>query len=543
MSTESTPPDQAIAEEQRPRRPRIYLLAIVLGILAAIVTVVWLIPEDFIMRGMKMSTTIVGTTLAVILSLLWFLTLSRAPGRIRLAVLGVALLCGTAAVASVRRLEFTGNMVPIFEFRWQQSREARLAAHRAALAKAEKPAPIDAIQLGKYDVPAYRGERRDGIIFGPPLARRIDGTPEPIWRQPVGGGHSAFIVVGGLAITIEQRGDSETIVCYDAASGREDWLYGYLALFNEALGGPGPRATPTYYEGNIYSLGGTGDLVCLAATSGEEIWRTNILEQNDVANLPWGMSGSPLVYDGIVVVNPGTQDGNDKSRGLVAYDAKTGEIVWKHGKWPAGYSSPMLAEIDGVRQILMFDGKGLNGHDAQTGEPLWRTEWPSYSDINASQPAVVGNRVLITSDSGCGLYEVTQAGGEWKVDELWRNDSSVMRGSYASPIIHDGYIYGLDKRILVCLDLETGKRVWKNGRYGHGQLLLQDDLLIVMAEDGRVAIVEATPEKYNELASFQGIEGRTWNQHALADGRLYIRNNIEMACYDLRAGADDAGEN
>src|SRR5262249_13714974 len=172
--------------------------------------------------------------------------------------------------------------------------------------------------------------------------------------------------------TLEQRRDREAVVCYDATTGREVWVYSYPALFEETLGGPGPRATPTIRDGAVYSLGATGVPVCLDAATGKLKGPApvNILENN--ANLHWAMSGSPLVYDQVVVVNPGTQSEAARGRALVAYDRATGQEVWKSGATKAGYSSPMLAVLGGVRQILLFDGEGLGGYSAADGKELWR---------------------------------------------------------------------------------------------------------------------------------------------------------------------------
>ncbi len=357
-----------------------------------------------------------------------------------------------------------------------------------------------------------------------------------LWRQPVGGGYAAFAVAGNAAVTIEQRRDREAIVCYDATTGRERWLHDYSAHFTESLGGDGPRATPTIADGAVFSLGASGQLACLDLATGKMRWDVNILEDDD--NVPWGMSGSPLVYDQLVVVNPGTQRSTAAGRAVVAYDRATGRQVWRAGSTKAGYSSPMLADLAGVRQLLLLDGEILAGYDPQTGGELWRFPWETYQDINVAQPvALDGDRIFISSgyDKGCAMLRLTESAGKWKVETLWQNRN--MRCKFTSPVAYQGFLYGLDEGILSCIDQETGKRRWRDGRYGHGQMLVADDLLLILSESGKLVLVEATPEGHHELGSIGTLDGKTWNNPALADGKAFVRNSEEMACYELAGSA------
>lgn len=243
------------------------------------------------------------------------------------------------------------------------------------------------------------------------------------------------------------------------------------------------------------------------------------------------MAGSPLVSNDVVVVNPGTQSGTSDSRAVLGYAVADGHLEFAVGAGKASYASPMLADIAGRRQILIFDAGGLAGFDASGGE-LWRAAWTSDFDINAAQPIVLPpNRVLISSNAGSALLEIALNDGAFSVSTLWKNRN--LKCNYACPIALGGFVYGLDESILACLDLKTGQRRWKGGRYGHGQMLASGDLLIIMAETGELALVRATPEKFEELGRMQAIEGRTWNNPALREGRLFIRNHLEMAAYDL----------
>jgi outer membrane protein assembly factor BamB len=250
------------------------------------------------------------------------------------------------------------------------------------------------------------------------------------------------------------------------------------------------------------------------------------------------MSGSPLVYDQLVVVNPGVQRKSVAGHALVAYDRSTGRPVWHAGNARAAYSSPMLAILGNQRQILLFDADGLGGYDATTGQELWRYEWKTAHGINAAQPVVLeGDRVFLSSgyDHGCTMLLVTKTSGRWTATPLWPNTPNQgMRCKFSSPVASRGFLYGLDDGRLVCLDATRGERMWKGGRYGHGQLLLAGDLLVILAESGRLVLVAANPERFHELGSISVLEGeKTWNPLALAGGKVFVRNHVEMACYEL----------
>ena len=324
------------------------------------------------------------------------------------------------------------------------------------------------------------------------------------------------------------------MVAYDFDTGRQRWRFEYPALFSETLGGDGPRATPTIHEGKVYSLGATGVLACLDLATGHQIWNINVLEENSVANLDWGMAGSPLVVGGVVVVNPGNQKGTDASRSLVAYDVVTGKRAWAAGESKAGYASPTLVAVASRPQFIIFDGVGLAGFDAMQPAELWRAPWKSQFEINASQPATVdGDRFLITSAAGAELIQVSDQGDKLAADVVWTNKK--LKGYYASPIVYEGNAYGIDDTLLACLELASGRQRWKAraGNYGHGQLLRCGDLLLVLSEAGELALVEATPERFHELGRIQAIEGKTWNNPTLAGNRVLVRNHLEMAAYDL----------
>jgi outer membrane protein assembly factor BamB len=500
--------------------------ALILALAALVGLGFWFWPDPEMERSRRVFTLEVAVFLATGFLGIWFLFLPWSRWYVRLAIVAVL---GLLARGSIREYHFNGDMEPVIDWIWSPTRDERLEAHRRQQTKLEPTAAKPADPA--FDFPGYRGRNRDGIVTGPTLVRDwAKQPPRQIWRQPVGRGYAGFAVVGNSAVTIEQRREEEAVVCYNTATGGERWAHSYPASFTESLGGPGPRATPTIADGRVYSLGAMGHLVCLELATGNKVWTADILK-SDSENVRWGMSGSPLVFDQMVVVNPGTQTADMANRALLALDRDSGKEIWAAGSHPTGYCSPMLVNLAGRRQIVIFDGNGLAGHDPASGKELWRYEWITMQGINVAQPIVLdGDRLFISSGYGvgCAMLKITESP---KPTLVW--DNKLMRCKFTSPVLHKGFLYGLDEGILVCLDSQTGERRWRDGRFGHGQLLLQDDLLVILSETGELALVEATPEQYRRLGGVQALKGRTWNYPALAGGRVYVRNDQEMACYDL----------
>jgi outer membrane protein assembly factor BamB len=379
----------------------------------------------------------------------------------------------------------------------------------------------------------FRGPGMDGHYREMPILTDwpAEGL-ELLWKQPVGGGYASFVVADGLAFTIEQRRDEETLAAYELATGREIWTYAWKAEFTESMGGDGPRATPTWHEGRLYALGATGELKVLEAATGELVWDLNILSDNGAKNLQWGMAASPLIVDDKVVVLPG----GSRGRSVVAYDKLTGEPVWKSLNDPQAYTSPMLVHLAGRRQILVVSRERAMGLAPEDGSIIWDYPWTTSYGVNAAQPILLSeDRSFISAGYGHGaaVVEIRLEGGRYSAHTVWENTR--MKNQFSASVLHDGYIYGLDGAILACLDAETGERMWKGGRYGHGEVLLASDHLVVSTERGDLALVRATPESHQERARFSAIRGKTWNHPAIADGILLVRNASEMAAFRLAA--------
>jgi outer membrane protein assembly factor BamB len=409
----------------------------------------------------------------------------------------------------------------------------------AASAGANESKPADATKPASKAVRNYwtefRGPNRDGRYDETRI--RTDWPAEGLrllWKQPIGGGYASFVVGDGMAFTIEQRRSREVVAAYDVETGRELWTHGWDAEFRESMGGDGPRATPTWEAGRLWSLGAEGDLICFDAKSGKVIWSKNILSDNGAQNLQWGMSGSPLIVDDKVVVLPGGKSG----KSVVAYNKLTGAPVWRSLNDTQAYVSPMLVTLAGKRQILVVTANRIVGLAPEDGALLWQASWNTDMGINVSQPIVVDpTHFFISSGYGKGaaLVEITASSGALEARKVWEKATKAMNNKFNSSVLHEGYAYGLDEGILACVDVKTGEQRWKGGRYGYGQVIVASGHLIVITDQGELVLVKATPDKHTEIARFSAVEGKTWNYPAIANGRLLVRNQTQMACFDLLA--------
>jgi outer membrane protein assembly factor BamB len=429
-----------------------------------------------------------------------------------------------------------------FAWRWTETSEERLLARGG-----EVPIGLTspAVELAaEADWPGFRGPARDGVVRAG-VAIETDWSVSPpaeLWRRPVGPGWSSFAVQGSLVYTQEQRGEEEVVSCHDVTTGDLVWRHSDPTRFWESNGGAGPRATPTLSDGRLYSLGATGVLNALDAADGSVAWSRDLVTDAGAKIPIWGFSSSPLVIDDLVVVAAAGQ--------LVAYDLATGEPRWL-GSPGAGYSSPHRLTIDGVEQILMLGDGRVAAVAAADGTLLWEHAWSGGAIV---QPNLTGDGDVLIGFSGMSggvgirRLAVARSGGMtanaelsdtagWTAEERWTSNG--LKPYFSDFVVHDGHAYGFDGRILACIDLEDGERRWKGGRYGNGQLVLLADtgLLLVLSEKGELALVEASPDGFTELARVQALEGKTWNHPVLVDDLLLVRNGREMAAFRLaRAG-------
>jgi outer membrane protein assembly factor BamB len=382
------------------------------------------------------------------------------------------------------------------------------------------------------DWPAFRGPRGDGVYDAKPILTNwpVAGL-KALWRQPVGGGYASFAAAEGMAFTIEQRRECEVATAYEIATGREVWTNSWPAHFDESMGGDGPRATPAYNGGKVYALGAEGEFRCLEAQSGTLLWSHNILTDTHAEVPPWGVAASPLIIDDKVIVVSGASRGKT----ILCYDKSKGELLWGSLDDSTGHMSPMLATLCGEPQIIVCAESRTVGLRPEDGKLFWEYPWRVlHNQLPIAQPVLLGtNRFLLSAGyfTGCAAVEVTRTQDGFSTRTLWKNTN--LKNKFTSSVYWQGHIYGLDEDILTCLDAETGQRKWKDGRYGYGQLLLASGHLIILSGEGELALVKAAPDRFQEIARFPAIHGKTWNHLAITDGKLLVRNSAEMACFQI----------
>jgi outer membrane protein assembly factor BamB len=510
--------------------------------------------EDLLSIGLDVVivSSIFGSAILIVLWVGWFLVFSRWKWRNRVLA-SISVVALPFALVSIFRPIHGGDVSIIrFEPIWSS--------------RPEPPSiPLDAAQTDvdlsietPHDFPMFLGGRMDGTVEAD---FRIDAeqfsTSTQIWKQPIGSGWSGFAARNGYAITMEQRGDQECITCYSIETGRLQWLHQNTARHHDKmnLGHVGPRATPTIFDGYVYAVGAVGNFVCLNGTNGAEVWRTDLNEllgielahETDSGGLAfqyekntalsWGRSGSPLIVDDLVVVPGGGPSGNVST--LLAFDRVTGELRWRGGREMIAYGSPVLATVAGRRQILLTAETQVMGFAPDTGEQLWSRPRPGESNggANTSQVSVVSESHVLTSkgypDGGGQLIKLTNEDGQIIPSIVWEN-SRVLKTKLTSPVLLDGHAYSLSNGFLECARLSDGARIWKRrGRFGHGQLLLVNDRILLHSESGTLYLIHATPDGYEELGSFPTISGVCWNTLCLYGDRILVRSEIETACFEL----------
>jgi outer membrane protein assembly factor BamB len=335
-------------------------------------------------------------------------------------------------------------------------------------------------------------------------------------------------VNGDFLYTQEQRGEHEVVACYRLATGEPMWAHSDTARFFESNAGAGPRATPTISNGRVYTLGATGILNALDAGTGALVWSRDAASDSEgtPSKIPdWGFASSPVVVGRVVIVAVAGQ--------LAGYDCDTGKLRWAGSNGGVSYSSPHPATIGGVAQVLLMSEAGATAVAPEDGKRLWEHAWRGHPIV---QPAVTaeGDVLMVASgESGTRRIAVTRSAGGWTVAERWT--SRALKPYFNDFVVHEGHAYGFDARILACIDVKDGARKWKGGRYGNGQLVLlpEQDLLLVLSEDGELALVRATPDRFTELARIKAIEGKTWNHPVLARDILLVRNGEQMAAFRL----------
>lgn len=522
--------------KRRTPPPWLYLV-----LAAALASVLWMqLGDPLGDRGLANALSFIALASAALIGWLWLVLFSAHRPLVRAGV-GLGTLGLLAAAASTLRIEgFSGTLIPSFGLRSAAPRTFP-ASHEPAMETAASA--VDLSTTTPADFPGFLGPARDGTVPGVRLARSWeDRPPELLWRRPVGAGWSGFAVVNGVAVTLEQRGTLETVAAYDVRTGSPLWTHDHPGHFEHFLGGDGPRSTPTIDGGRVYALGVQGLLVCLDGTDGQLIWRHDLLEEFDMSpeleakTVAYGRSNSPLVVGDLLIV-PAGGNAEERQSGLVAYDKQDGVLRWRGPPRQISFASPTHTTLLGVDQILTVNEASVSGHDPADGRLLWEYAWPGTTATNASVSQAVPlapDHVLVSKGYGGGaaLLRLVPRNNGFSAEPVWRERRS-LRTKFTNVVVREGHAYGLSDGILECVDLEDGSRDWKEGRYGHGQLLLVDDLLLVLGEEGDLILVEARSDRHVQLARISALEGKTWNNPALYGDILVVRNSTEAAAYRL----------
>ena len=486
--------------------------------------------------------------------------------RTRVIALAPIVLVTSAGCVLVRTNGFSGDIDHDFALRWTSTAEDRLLAQKDDVPKPEAISRQPEAGSGKPEAgsgkpeagsgkpeagsrkleagsgkpeaagekpaaaipvwPGFRGPLRDGVVRGVTIETDWTKTPPAeLWRRPIGPGWSSFAVLGDLLYTQEQRGTDEVVSAYSVATGKPVWRHSDPVRFWESNGGPGPRATPEIAEGRVFSLGATGLLNALDARTGAKLWSQNAAADTGAKLPEWGFSGSPLVVDGMVIVAAGGV--------LAAYDAVSGSRRWIGPDMNEGYTSPQLATIGGVTQVLLMTGSGLSSVSPADGKLLWEHPWKGYPIVQPSLTSDGGVLIAANESSGTRRLAVTHGVNGWTAEERWTSNG--LKPWFNDFVIHKGHAFGFDGTIMACIDLADGARKWKGGRYGGGQLVLlpDQDALLVVSEQGDLALVSATTDQFKEIARMPALEGKTWNHPVIAGNVLLVRNGEEMAAFRL----------
>jgi outer membrane protein assembly factor BamB len=443
--------------------------------------------------------------------------------------------CGFAISLLLRNSGMSGDYALELHWRWKSTPEEIMLAGKSEAPSSRTNLPESGTieqAMAIPEWPGFRGADRLGVHHGPAINPDWEtNPPEQLWKIAIGPAWSSFAVAGDYLFTQEQRGTMEMVVCYDANTGTELWTRAIESRFDEPLGGPGPRATPTLGSGGLFALGAEGWLMRLSPASGEVLWKTDLRQIAGREPPMWGFSSSPWVTDSLVIVHAGGPD----DKGVLAFDIETGALKWSAASGDHSYASPQVATIAGDECLLMATNSGLDLLDPQTGASRLAYEWPARG-YRALQPQVIGTDTILlpsADNKGTRRIQLSKDSGQFSAEDTWT--SLRLKPDFNDFVVYQDHAYGFDASIFTCIDLATGERSWKGGRYGKGQVLLLEHsgLLLIAGEQGEVVLLEATPEAHTELARFQALEGKTWNHPVLVGDRLFLRNSQEAACFRL----------
>jgi outer membrane protein assembly factor BamB len=543
-------PAEAVGTQTTPVHPKptLRLAWISLGV-AALLTA---ISQYFAPQFDHQNANLIGLTCIALASLYFLFCLHRIDrwGGHRWRIPVAALACLVALIIGFRFDGFSGEMFPQFRFRWATETRRQLKSVSETPTEGPVLRGVSETQVAidaPSSSPQFLGPNRNGVYDSRRFQIPQDGSEiKVLWDQGIGPGWSSFAVADGLAITLEQRDDQECLTCYRLADGEMIWIQKHSGRHENALGGIGPRSTPTIEGENVYATTATGHLWCVRRSSGEVVWSVDLLDlagwdqATFEAAAPWGYAASPLLVDGLCVVSLGGPADATTSASLVALDAKTGSVVWKAGGDQLSYASPMLLTLAGVRQIVSVNEKTVSGHQIADGKPLWSFDWPGSTNTgaNCASPVAVGDdQVLVGKGYGGGsaLVQITNNADAWETRDVWRSNR-VLKTKFNHTCVRGNVGYGIDNGALQAVNLDDATPYWtqpRRSRAAQGQAVLVEDVLIVQDEKGDIVLIEATTEEYHERLRISALDSKTWNIPTLAGRYLLVRNDRQAICFEL----------
>ncbi len=400
------------------------------------------------------------------------------------------------------------------------------------------------------DWPQFRGPTHDGASPEKILKQWPATGLTEVWKVPLKDGFSSFAVADGKAFTLVTRevdgAKQEVCVALDAKTGKELWAMPLgVAKYDgggdngapDNKGGDGPRSTPAYDHGKVYTYSSRMVLKCFDAETGKDIWSVDMLKDHGGKNIHWESAASPLIEGDLVYVV-----GGGPGESLLAFDKNDGHVVWKGEDDGLTQSTPVAATILGERQVIFFTQAGLVAVEPKAGTVLWRFPF-KYSTSTAISPVVSGDIVYCSAayKVGGGACKISKADGKFAATELWSQlgAASPMQSHWATPVVHDGYLYGLfgqakfAKAPLKCVEMATGKVVWSQDGFGPGGLTLVDGHVLVLSDAGDLVLVKASPDAYKEEARSHVLSGKCWNIAAVSNGEVYARSTKEGVCVNV----------
>lgn len=492
-----------------------------------------------------------AATLAFLGFAIWLIRGCLQQGAVVLAIcVGVAMFI--LPVSLVRIRGFSGAFLPDLEVRFFSRSKPPLASRPVAV-----PSEVDPEKrLATADFTQFLGTQRTGVVPQRAFKMPLAVAPAKLWQIPLGEGWSGFAVVGDRCVTQEQRGEVESVTCYRLEDGALLWIHETNNRHETTMGGIGPRATPTIQDGRVYTQGANGLVLCLDLYSGTELWRQDLLTlagwsaEESIAAIAWGRSGSPLIVDSLCVLPFGAPSADFQGRqhdgialegrSLIALDVQSGEVRWTTGDDQISYASPILMTLAQQRQIVIVNEKSVSGHAVEDGKTLWTAPWRGSSNSGANCAAAMqvdetGFLLGKAYGRGSELVELRATDEGFQAETRWAK-SSLLKTKLTHAVVQGGVTYALSDGMLECVDLDAARRLWaqpRGRRYGHGQLLLVEDTLVVQCETGEIALVAARTDRFEELTKFSALSSKTWNIPAVAGNLLLVRNDVEAICFEL----------